>query len=196
MPTWSASITELTDGGARHFSLLTGNQPLSWSESIGLWGSSQAFRSYFVKLLNDAPLDAYRWETPPINRDSTGQPFEFVLLPCPSLVRTVDPDAFRQHFRSGQDVVTFLNLGRDANLVVPCPVGEIDCYGHLASFLRRAPEQQVHRLWMAVAEAMKSRIGDPPVWLSTAGMGVAWLHVRLDDRPKYYGHAPYRLMKP
>ncbi len=31
-----------------------------------------------------------------------------------------------------------------------------------------------------------------PVWLSTAGAGVSWLHVRLDDRPKYYGHGPYR----
>jgi hypothetical protein len=29
-------------------------------------------------------------------------------------------------------------------------------------------------------------------WLSTAGMGVPWLHVRLDDRPKDYGHRPYR----
>jgi len=28
--------------------------------------------------------------------------------------------------------------------------------------------------------------------LSTAGMGVYWLHVRLDTRPKYYQHTPYR----
>jgi hypothetical protein len=27
---------------------------------------------------------------------------------------------------------------------------------------------------------------------STAGAGVSWLHVRLDDRPKYNGYAPYR----
>jgi hypothetical protein len=25
-----------------------------------------------------------------------------------------------------------------------------------------------------------------PVWFSTSGMGVAWLHFRLDERPKYY----------
>ena len=31
-----------------------------------------------------------------------------------------------------------------------------------------------------------------PVWVSTAGAGVSWLHVRLDDRPKYYGYQPYR----
>ncbi|MGI9175867.1 MAG: DUF6940 family protein [Rhodothermales bacterium] len=24
------------------------------------------------------------------------------------------------------------------------------------------------------------------MWLSTAGGGVSWLHVRLDSRPKYY----------
>jgi hypothetical protein len=39
---------------------------------------------------------------------------------------------------------------------------------------------------------MARRVGRQPVWLSTAGAGVAWLHVRLDDRPKYYGHGPYR----
>jgi hypothetical protein len=39
---------------------------------------------------------------------------------------------------------------------------------------------------------MHQRVSAKPVWLSTAGGGVAWLHVRLDDRPKYYAHAPYR----
>lgn len=27
--------------------------------------------------------------------------------------------------------------------------------------------------------------------LSTAGAGVRWLHVRVDDRPKYYHYRPY-----
>ncbi len=39
---------------------------------------------------------------------------------------------------------------------------------------------------------MLKRIGEAPMWLSTAGAGVPWLHVRLEDRPKYYGHAAYR----
>ena len=39
---------------------------------------------------------------------------------------------------------------------------------------------------------MQRRLSAKPVWLSTAGAGVSWLHVRLDDRPKYYGYAPYR----
>ena len=91
-----------------------------------------------------------------------------------------------------EDVETFSNLGRDAVMVVPCPVGSDSAYGHLASFTRDAPEPQQHELWKAVGKAMQNRLSDKPVWLSTAGMGVSWLHVRLDDRPKYYGFAPYR----
>ena len=47
---------------------------------------------------------------------------------------------------------------------------------------------KVYRL----ADAIAARVGAEPVWLSTAGAGVPWLHVRLDDRPKYYGFGPYR----
>ena len=39
---------------------------------------------------------------------------------------------------------------------------------------------------------LRRRVGVKPVWLSTAGAGVAWVHVRLDDRPKYYGYDAYR----
>ena len=42
------------------------------------------------------------------------------------------------------------------------------------------------------ADAVAARLSDRPLWLSTSGAGVAWLHVRLDDRPKYIQHAPYR----
>lgn len=34
--------------------------------------------------------------------------------------------------------------------------------------------------------------GVSDVWLSTNGVSTAWLHVRLDSRPKYYHYLPYR----
>nr|WP_218152073.1 hypothetical protein [Nitrosomonas communis] len=77
-------------------------------------------------------------------------------------------------------------------MVVPCPRGPITGYGHLGAFLRQAPARQRHSLWRSVGSAMERRLGVKPVWLSTAGAGVSWLHVRLDDRPKYYGYVPYR----
>lgn len=39
---------------------------------------------------------------------------------------------------------------------------------------------------------MSQRLGLKPVWLNTAGGGVPWLHIRLDDQPKYYRYQAYR----
>jgi hypothetical protein len=109
-----------------------------------------------------------------------------------------DGRAFASHFAAQDDegVVTFPNLGRDAVLVVPLPLGPSSGYSHLASFVRQASSAQNHALWKATGRAMERRVrenGSRPTWLSTAGGGVPWLHVRLDDRPKYYSYAPYRI---
>ena len=105
-----------------------------------------------------------------------------------------DPSPFRRQFeaRPEESVLTFPNLGGDAVLVVPAPISPADSYVHLARFLRGAPKVQVDRFWMRAGEAMADRISDQPLWLSTAGLGVSWLHLRLDSRPKYYRHLAYR----
>jgi hypothetical protein len=121
------------------------------------------------------------------------RPFEFVVLDSPDLARPADATAFADQFPNAKDgVAVFANLGGDATMIVPCPIAEPAAYGHLAAFVRLAPETQRDALWRTVGEVLAQRLGPKPLWLSTAGAGAAWLHVRLDARPKYYGHAPYR----
>jgi hypothetical protein len=127
-----------------------------------------------------------------VTSTNSSRNFEFVLLRSDRLDRPVDSGAFAGHFSSPMDVVTFPNLSGDATMVVPCPAAAESAYGHLASFIRKAPQSQVHHLWQSVGTAMLKRLSDRPVWLSTAGMGVSWLHIRLDSRPKYYGYAPFK----
>jgi hypothetical protein len=191
---WTASSEKLEDGRGLRFAVACGSHPATVAEVIRGWQGDAAFRSQFNALLADAPYTAFRWETPAVTAATVAeQPFEFVLLDNPGLARRPDLEAFAEHFAGSQTgVATFANLSGDALLVVPCPVVEPPVYGHLAAFVRRAPELQWHALWQAVGEAMARRVGVKPVWLSTAGAGVSWLHVRLDDRPKYYGFAPYR----
>jgi hypothetical protein len=166
----------------------------TYADVLRGWRDDAAFRSLFNGWLAEAPFSAFRWETPPITLGTASRPFEFVLLDSPGLARMPDPDAFVGHFggASKSGVVAFPNLGGDAVIVVPCPLAPDAAYGHLAAFVREAPEAQRDALWRVVGEEMTRRCGARPVWLSTAGAGVAWLHVRLDDRPKYYGFAPYR----
>jgi hypothetical protein len=165
---------------------------LTFQALCASWRSDAAFRRFWVAGLRDAPFDAYAWECPPVTAGSVAREFECVFVSSPMLARTEpDPQAFAEHFRPGRSVVTFANLGGDAVLVAPCPGAPGSDFSHLASFSATATSAQQDALWQAVGRAMEMRIGAKPVWVSTAGLGVAWLHVRLDDRPKYYRHMPY-----
>ena len=121
-----------------------------------------------------------------------------MLVNAPGFVsRRVDSESYKSYFTtSGDDegVVSFSNLGGDATLVVPSPRGQTVAYGHLAAFVRNAPAAQLRALWRVLGRVAESKLGDDPIWISTAGGGVAWLHVRLDSRPKYYAFAPYKSM--
>jgi len=189
---WTTRGEPLTELAGTRVAVEFGGRPATYDRVLRGWAEEAGFRELFTSLLAACPYAAFRWETPPVTRESLTRPFEFVLLDSPGLARAPDEEAFVEHFRTDAEVVSFLNLGRDAVLVVPTPRAAPDCYGHLAAFVRSAPDSQRHSLWKGVAEAMRERVGQKPVWLSTAGAGVSWLHVRLDDRPKYYGFNAYR----
>jgi hypothetical protein len=184
----------LSGGRVHKYSLTDNAQPLRYAAVLDLWQHDDAFRSFFFALLRDSPFSAYRWETPPITRDTVDRPFEFVLLDAHGLACTPDATAFAGHFTaddSDQGIVDFDNLGRDATLVVPSPRAPESVYGHLAAFIRVGPDSQRHALWRTVGRTASQKTSHRPTWISTAGGGVAWLHVRLDSRPKYYGFRPY-----
>ncbi|HEY2893739.1 MAG TPA: hypothetical protein VGJ16_05990 [Pirellulales bacterium] len=191
---WTSSSESLSNSRVLKFAIHLENNPVTYADVLRRWHGDREFRSFFGGLLANSPFSAFRFETPSVTSDTANRPFEFVLLDSPGLARTPDSHAFAEHFRrSGQaEAIEFCNLGMDAIMVVPCPLGPPSSYSHLGAFVREAPESQKHALWELVGVVMQRRLGSKPVWLSTAGAGVSWLHVRLDDRPKYYGYAPYR----
>jgi hypothetical protein len=189
---WTHQSEELPGGCGLRLEIAIDSRPASFGEVIQAWQDDGGFRSLFNSLLADVPYSAFRWETPPVTEGTLSQPFECVILDSPSLARQPDREAFAEHFENSErTIAVFPNLGRDAVMVVPLPVGDSSAYGHLAAFVRLAPDFQRDELWRSVGEAMAARVGARPVWLSTAGAGVSWLHVRLDGRPKYYGYGPY-----
>ncbi len=189
---WTSRSEKLTDVQGLRFAIDQDSRPATFADVFRGWQNDGDFRSLFSSLLSDAPFTAFRWETPSVTTATMFKPFEFVLLDSPGLARRPDPESFSEHFNQAEaNVAVFPNLGGDAILIVPNPVAQPSVYGHLAAFVRLAPESQRHALWQAVGKAMALRVGFKPVWLNTAGAGVSWLHVRLDDRPKYYRFKPY-----
>ena len=192
---WSAHTEQLSEGDVLRIRILQQSSPVTLDEVLRGWIENRQFRSFFIELLARVPFVDYRWETPASTTSSAVQNFEFVVVNSPGLADTAEPSAFAEHFArstTSGGVVSFYNLGKDARLIVPCPIASPEVYRHLGTFVRQAPEEQKHKLWKIVGTEMTRNLGKVPIWLSTAGAGVSWLHVRIDQRPKYYVHAPYR----
>lgn len=189
----------LGDGVGEH-QVLDGSTLLSRGAAVRLLaGADPALRMLVTGSVRAASSDAVFLETPPVRRELLEQPWGFVLVEAPALSgASADRAAFATHLDQASGVTaTFDNLGGDAVLVAPQrqPSLPPDDHAHLAVFARAAPDDALDALWRATGEALRGWLDATPsrtVWLSTSGLGVAWLHVRLDQRPKYYQHAPYR----
>lgn len=165
---------------------------LGFDEVLGLLAQRTAFRDFFANALRAMPYEAFNMEWPPIDVENIGMPFEMVVYKAPFLLLApASSSAFDEHFEENELTAVFLNHQGDAILLAPKPVGAMSGYGHLASFLAKAPAESVDDLLMALGEVALENVSEKPLWLSTSGGGVPWLHIRLDDKPKYYRWAAY-----
>lgn len=170
-------------------------EPVSNQGFLQLLRDSEDFRQWYNQQLADCGFEGFFWENKPFTSDNPEEPYECNLLQSEMLARgTPDSETFRKYFSDEHKVVCFDNLGGDARLVVPSPINEVktSTYTHLGSFVRNAPQQQISQFWQAVGREMLSLTGNRPVWLSTHGLGVYWLHARIDTVPKYYHTSAYK----
>ena len=158
-------------------------------------------------IIRNSPFQAVFFETKGCH-DSNWQTkhFEFVLVDAPHLrpfaESSPDPLAFAEYMTASccnsSEGCAFPNMSGDAQLIAPCAADASHnhvAYSHLAAFCRQAPASQVSRVWQLAAKEYQDRVNNSrskSVWLSTSGMGIAWLHFRLDSRPKYYQYKPFQ----
>ena len=193
----TVNTTALAGGRAQKSAFARDSRTLTYGEVVEAWQTDEPFVRLFTAHLAGLPFAAFQWETPPVSRDNLARPFEMVQTDSPGLAAaTPDRSAFAEHLSdaeiTGALAVRFLNLGGDAMLVAPVGDDMEACCAHLGAFCRDASLDRQLALWRSVGEAVYRQVGSDPLWLSTAGHGIHWLHVRLDSRPKYYRHGPYK----
>lgn len=189
---WETKV-KILDNDILQFTILGNNIPLTFRNWTTLVNTSEDFILFFTDTLNKSNFSAFFWEVKPVSIMTWDTPFEFVLINSNLLSKkNADIRSFDEYLNINESIVSFKNLRGDASLVVPNQLKEKACYAHLAIFLRDAPEQQIIDLWKKVANEFESKINDKPIWLNTAGLGVPWLHIRIDTRPKYYKFQRYK----
>lgn len=153
----------------------------------------------FLRIFRDelnrtsAEFPAYFWECIPVSSNTLNKPFEFVLVKSRLLdnIRQ-DYSSFQEHFSKGNNVVSFSSFSGDT-LIVPIPRSGAD-YKNITKFTDNTSQEQWGEFWKKVGEKMEENLinaGGSARWLSTSGLAVHYLHIRIDKRPKYYNHQEY-----
>ena len=172
------------------------------SVTISEWTTSflddSSLRQSFYCILKECPYEAYFFESKGASIESAKKThFEFILMNAPDLRQRTDRtgpmfESFKDQFSGCAELsCAFWSLGGDARLIAPQPKSDrnINNYMHLASFMRTVNSEQIDHIWtLLTKEYIKRQTTNEgkPIWFSTSGAGVSWLHIRVDDRPKYY----------
>ena len=176
------------------FRLKKGDQNLSFEEVFELWRSNSEFIEFYISELMKLNYEAFYWEHPAIKKEFLGKKYECILQRSKPLEHlSSNESAFKEFIHSTDQVVDFMNLGKNARLVVPTKRTDKEIYNHLGKFIRFAENKQIIEVFKRVGTTVIEEIEKQKlVWLNTAGLGVIWLHIRLDTRPKYYKTKRYK----
>ncbi|WP_044204212.1 hypothetical protein [Flammeovirga sp. OC4] len=170
------------------------DKKLSFKEVFNLWKTDHSFVSFYSEELLKIIGNAFFWEHPPLLQNDLDRDYELVVRKTRSYDnKTINELAFQEYFNTDEKVAVFYNLGKNARLIVPVKVGESETYKHIGAFMEQGDPFQIRALFCEIGDEMFCELETgKQIWLNTAGLGVLWLHVRLDTRPKYYKTKHYK----
>ncbi|MEM9929699.1 MAG: hypothetical protein AAF840_07770 [Bacteroidota bacterium] len=179
------------------FTLHEDRQPLTFTQVVQHWISTPAFRDFYTDLVLEHGDVGCFWEHPRLHQGTAGKPYECVITRTAAFGRYAANFApFQRAVQAGARISVFPNLNGEALLIVPNKTIAGAFNGRdLVAFLQTAPADLIHELWQTIGLQVEDALaeGSRFQFLSTHGLGVLWLHVRLEERPKYYHHRAYRM---
>jgi len=156
-------------------------------------------------------LGAYFWECPPVSKKTINKPFEFVVTKSDALtdIKQQDYSAYEEYLNKEENYFnygcSFLVLDQDeGKLIIPTLCysrteteegikTEIEDYRNISEFVYHSPYSQSSEFWSEVGRVLEEELNKGGVrWLSTYGLEVHYLSVRIDKQPKYYQHEEYK----
>ena len=105
-----------------------------------------------------------------------------------NLPKKQDYTSFLDYIKKSKNkyVTSFYNLSKSAILVIPIPKKNKN-FCTLNEFCKNASITHQIKFWKKVAsEIKKYKKNNEKVYLSTHGLGIPYLHIRIENTPKYY----------
>lgn len=94
---------------------------------------------------------------------------------------------YKEHFKKNNKyAIAFPNLSKDTMLVVPQP-RKGKQFTNLYYFMKNASIVQQKELWKLVVKQIRKMLEKHEnIWVSSQGLGVDYIHIRICSFPKYY----------
>lgn len=169
----------------------------TWQQKLDSWARGDYFK-YPQDLMDD---DGFFYRTSELTNSPNCMYDELYVKTDHFNQLRQDYNNFQEHIDKSPNkyVISFLNSGKDAKLIIPMPYKNSDGseknYVSLKHFCDNAPEDQQREFWKYAAIIIREYlIGKKVLYINTSGTGVPYLHLRLDTKPKYYGEPSERLL--
>ena len=130
---------------------------------------------------------SFFWETKPIT--NLNDDYKEIFIENTSLSKLKQNySSFEEHIKRSRNkyVTSFYNLSKTSLLIIPIPKSNKN-FATLKDFTDNASDTQKKEFWKYVSKKIKEFSSkNDKIYVSTHGLGVPYLHIRLDTIPKYY----------
>ena len=153
-----------------------------WKDKIDLWLKGEILE-YPINIKT-----RFFYQTSVCDKKLKNKYNEFFLLNNNLDYLIQDYTVFIEYIKKSKNkyATSFYNISRDALLVIPIP-RKNKIFTTVKDFIDNSSIKQQKILWKLVAKnVLKLLETYDQVYVSTHGLGVSYLHVRIDLTPKYY----------
>lgn len=175
--------------------------PITFSKFFKLMTVENYKNIVCEKLYNfifDLKTNGIFFECIPVSFKTLKTTFRFVIITT-NLFKNIQPNSqpFQSYFNGKSLTTSFLGKSGDVLLVVPQPMNNVSeiTYTHLYNFIKYGSPEYFKNVFAEciklLCETMQEN-KNTKYWLSTSGLGVSWLHFRIDTIPKYYNYEEYK----
>lgn len=154
---------------------------MKWYNILDNWDNNKYYK-YPTNI-----KEKFMWNTSVIKENGKCN-FEESFRINKKLPREQNFEIFQSYINKSKSkyVTSFLNLSKDTLLVIPMPRKHKN-YATLKDFCDNSSITQKKYFWKKVSQLVKKIIkNEKYIWISTHGLGVPYMHIRISNKPKYY----------
>jgi len=148
-----------------------------WKDVCNFMSKGKIFKDEFIDILKKCKFKGYMIKC---NKYVNDKYFKFVIIKYDYLsYMQLDKETYKEYFKKEFNV--FPNISGDTILISPSPYDDKTDYRSIGPYFRTSTKKTLYKLLECISKNLFEGC-----YLNTHGLGVSYIHIRIDLKPKYY----------